>query len=112
MKRMYAVSEYLISKHIPERFADNLVKIDSNIAYKYDNTISVSDLAKAQCEGTFDTALPNDWVHEFQRQTGFNPVGHIVIDYSKNSLGIPKPITIEGKVAYKIFLHVNNIDFG
>ena len=112
MKKIYAVPEYVMDKNVPKHLIKMIPTIGPEIAYKYDNTISVSELAKTHGLKSFDTALPVDWVRQFQDQTGFNPVGHIVMDSSNNSLGIPKPITIEGQVAYRIFLHVNNIDFG
>lgn len=112
MRRIYAVPEYVLSKHIPENIAKHCQTIGHEIAYKYDNNASVSELAKSQGLVNFDTALPIDWVRQFQDQTGFSPVGHLVMDYTNNSLGVPKPITIEGQVAYKIFLHINGIDLG
>lgn len=107
-RTIYAVPEYVVSKHIPDHIARNIPKINWADAYGYSlDRPSVSELAELHGIKTFDTALPIDWVRDFEEKTGFNPVGHFVMDYSDNSFGLTKPITREGIVANGIYNHVS-----
>ncbi len=108
MKTMYAVPELVVKKYVPHRFHEHIEKMQPNSAYRYVGGVSVSDLAKAEEVKHFDVALPIEWVREFQEVTGFNPVGHFVYDYSDNTYGFPKPVTIDGIIAMRIFVHIRN----
>lgn len=111
MRRIYAVPEYVVSKYIPERIAAVAIqKIAPAIAYKYvPDGVTVSELARTQGVEHFDVALPIDMVRDFQDKTGFNPVGHFVMDYTNNSYGFFKPVSIEGQIAQKIFNHIKKV---
>lgn len=106
-RTIYAIPEYVVSKHIPEEFVKHLPKINWADAYGYaTNRPSVDELAKLQDIKVFDTALPKDLVAEFRDLTGFNPVGHFVYCYDEEVFGSLKPITREGIVALDIYYHL------
>lgn len=108
-KEIYAVPQYMVSKYIPKRFIKYIPKMNWKDAYGYmQPRPTLSELAKSQELENFDVAIPIDWVREFEELTGFNPVGHIVMDYSGNSYGEEKAITREGQVALDIFHHIKN----
>jgi hypothetical protein len=55
--------------------------------------------AKARGIKTFDTALPQDWVDEVVRRTGFDPFGHFVWSYdAPRTFGMAMPVTDVGVV--------------
>ena len=53
-----------------------------------------------------DTALPAEYARDFQERTGLWPVGHMVMDYTDNTYGIVKAVTVEGEVALTIYNHI------
>ncbi len=103
MDKIYIVPEYMKKKHLKDY---PLSEIPPNIAWKWTAT-STSGLAKALGCINFDTALPRSWVKDFKKLTGFNPVLNFVWSYDCEShFGYPVPITLEAKVAYKIYKHL------
>ena len=101
MKKLYILPEYLKSAldiDLP------LQEVPIDTAYKYLG-VTVSELAEAYGLKTFDVALPQDYVDNFKKLTGFNPVGHMVMNYD-SVFGSLFPVTSEGKVALKIYNHI------
>jgi len=108
-RTIYAVPEYVVSKHIPESIVKHLPNMLWADSYKYTmDRPTMSELAKLQGLKTFDVALPIDWVREFEEKTGFNPVGHFVMSYDENAFGFPLALTREGIVAAQIYNHLQS----
>lgn len=106
MKKIYALTEYAADQHLDPKVVELLEVLPNDIAYKFYDNAGISKLARAEGLEVFDTALPIDWVRAFELRTGFNPVGHFVMGYDDNTFGFPVAVTVEGKVAEKIYNHV------
>jgi|GEM_PF-5041706 hypothetical protein len=113
MKDIYPVPEYVFNTYIPEHIGKLIKPMKSKNSYKYQpDGGHICDMAKAQGCVNFDTALPLDWVRDFENKTGFSPVGNFVYDYTEEPFGKPSPVTSEGQVAYQIYLHICGMRYG
>lgn len=70
-------------------------------------SVSIVDLAEKAGLKVYDTALPQPWVDDVDKLTGFRIVGHAVWCYDRSSaFGEPVALTREGKTALEIYEHV------
>jgi len=106
METMYPVPHWMVDKYLPKRTQKKLEKMQPNVSHKYQKGITVKDLAEAAGCTVFDTAIPVEILHEILDLTGFNPVGHVVYDYTENKFGQLKAITLEGIIAIRIYDHL------
>ncbi len=95
------ISSYRLSEDIIDYSSD----IPSELLHKF-TPVTLTEMARTQGVINFDITLPQDWVTEFEKLTGFNPVSNFVWDYDDNNFGRPRPVTLEGMTAYSIYNHI------
>ena len=99
----YIVPEYVVKKHIPERF-QGLFEEQTLLTNK---TLTVKEVAVGLGMNNFDIALPLEWTKPFEKMTGANPYGHFVWCYDMNSTwGEPMAVTVEGITMLKIYRYL------
>lgn len=94
----YTIPEYIAERYIPEEFQDHLAQ-----QHPMDDTsLNISETARALGMKTFDTALPQAWVHQVTEVTGISPVGYFVWSYD-GLTPEPRPVAKVGITLLEIF---------
>jgi len=104
MKRQYVVPEYIVVRNIDMAIVASLPELKPQHLPDY-KSITKRDLAKQYKLFSYDVALPADWVKDFEKVTGINPVPIFVWDYTHRH-GRPFPLTTVAETALEIYYHI------